>query len=309
MVTGHDDLAALADRLERTMHDVDAWSEPPPPLRPFRMPFAMDSMPFEHWLQLVLLPRLREIAKSGAPLPSRSGLAAHAVREFDGRDEMQLLIDVLDAIDETCPPAPTATRRDTRRLGAGIASILLIGAWAVVAIWVGLHIGDAATVLFPATVVQTYTGSIAPDPEFRPLRITISAAVAGDGTLRATDGDFLVLRSLATMGRGPTGPLRFLVTKPPTTAHVVDWLANVGVARGPAAERVATQALAVVTAAVAARSRDALHDGPPGSPVGADPLIEVAPHTPGWVMPLVSVAVLLAGALPITTGLARCGRR
>jgi uncharacterized protein YqcC (DUF446 family) len=254
MSTAHERLATLADTLARTMRELGAWSEPPPPLLPFRLPFAMDSMPFEHWLQLVLVPRMREIAASGAPLPPRSGLAAHAVRELDGRDEMQPLIDVLHAIDDTCPPPPAAAG-DARRLGAGLALLVLLGAWTGVSLWVATHAAGAATGLFPATVIQSYLGSIAPDTEFRPLRITVTATVAGDGTLRATEGELVVLRSLATMGRGPTGPFRFLVAKPPTPPHVVDWLANVGVTRGADAERAAAEALAVVAAAAAARTR------------------------------------------------------
>src|SRR5262245_1291734 len=93
-------LAALADELERTMRAIGAWSEPAPPLVPFTKPFAMDTMPLEHWLQLVLVPRMRAIAADGEPMPPRSDLAAHAVREFDGEeDRMRPLFDVLRRID------------------------------------------------------------------------------------------------------------------------------------------------------------------------------------------------------------------
>jgi uncharacterized protein YqcC (DUF446 family) len=233
------DVAALADRLERTLRDLHAWTDPPPELKPFRLPFAMDSMPFEHWLQLVLLPRLRAIAAGGTSLPPRSGLAAHAVRELDGRDDMQPLIDVLRAIDDACPAPPARPTIGRRRLGASVALLALLGLWTGAALWVATRAEDAARVLFPATVVQTYTGSAAPDPDFRPLRITVTATVAGDGTLRATEGELVALRTPATASRGPTGPFRFLLHAPPTVGHVVDWLANLGAARGPVAERAA----------------------------------------------------------------------
>ncbi len=306
MPTPHERLDELAAALERTMRADGAWTDPPPPLQPFRLPFAMDSMPFEHWLQLVLVPRMREIAATGAPLPMRNELAAHAARELDGRDDLHGVVDVLRAIDDLCPAPPTGTSHDNRRLGVGLALILLVGAWAFVAVWVGERAASASTALFPARVLQTYTGSIAPDTEFRPLRITVVATVAPDGSLRVTEGDVLALRSLATMNRGPTGALRFLGTRPPTAARIVDWLANVGVTRGPAAERAANEALQVVAAAVAARTRGELHDRPRArAPVESDALVELPPTTPGWVAPVLTVIVLLGGAIPITTRLLR----
>jgi hypothetical protein len=91
---------------------------------------------------------------------------------------------------------------------------------------------------------------------------------------------------------------------------VVDWLANVGVTRGADAERAAAEALAVVAAAAAARTRSELHDAPPArAPVEADPLLDLMPMTPGWVTPLVMLAVFLAGAVPITTGVLRFAQR
>jgi uncharacterized protein YqcC (DUF446 family) len=93
------EIEAVADEVERTMRALGVWSDPPPPLVPFQAPFGMDVMPFEHWIQLVLVPRMREIAATGASLPASSHLAAHAVREFDGRYDMAPLIDVLRRVD------------------------------------------------------------------------------------------------------------------------------------------------------------------------------------------------------------------
>ena len=309
-MTTPDGIIALADALERTMRERHAWTEPPPDLKPFRSPFAMDSMPFEHWLQLVLVPRLREVAAGGAPLPPRSGLAAHAVQAFDGRDDMLPLIDALRAIDAACPAPPSRESVANRRLGASVALVLVAGAWAAVALRVATRAEDAARVLFPATVVQTYTGSAAPDPDFRPLRITVTATVAGDGALRATEGELVALRSPATVSRGPTGPFRFLLRAPPTVGHVVDWLANLGVARGPTAERAATEALDAVTSAAAAHTRAELHDGAATrARVHPDDLLEIPPQRPQWIAAAVTIVVFLAGAVPLTRGLVRWVRR
>ncbi len=300
------DVAALADALERTMRDLHAWTEPPPDVRPFRLPFAMDSMPFEHWLQLVLVPRLRDIAAGRGTLPPRSGLAGHAVRELDGRDDMQPLIDVLRAFDDACPvPTPPATAA-RRRLGALIALLGLLGVWVALTLWIAAHADGVARAIFPATVVQSYTGSAPPDPDFRPIRITVTATVAGDGALRPNEGELVALRTPATASRGPTGPFRFLLRAPPTVGHVVDWLANLGVARGAMAEHAASEALTAVAAAAAAHTRAELHDGAAAQAgVHADDLLEIPPETPSWVAPVVTIAAFLAGAVPITRRLLR----
>jgi uncharacterized protein YqcC (DUF446 family) len=225
MATAHQRLAALADDLEQAMRAASAWTEPPPPLRPFQMPFAMDAMPFEHWLQLVLVPRMRELATTRGPLPMRSNLAPHAVREWDGRDDVGPLVDVLRELDALCPaPGPGARLGEGRRLAAGVALILLLTGWAVVALQVA--------------------------------------------------------------------------------TYVAAWLAPYGAEPGPA-ERAAHEALAIVDAAVKAATREALHAAAPTD----EALVEVMPMTPGWVAPVLMVAVFFLGAIPITWSLLRWAGR
>ena len=303
MADRHHRIGALAEDLEKAMRDLGAWTEPAPPLRPFTMPFAMDSMPFEHWLQLVLVPRMREIAATAEPLPMRSNLAPHAVREWDGRDDVGPIVDVLRALDELCPPARGETRGDGRRLAAGVALILGLAAWAVVAIEIATHVASAVSSAYPALVIQTFSGAIAPGPDLRPLRVTVTAAAENE-TLRPKMTELIVLRSMATMRNGPTAPMRFTSTAPPTVADVVAWLSGYG-AEPTAAERAAGEALAIIDAAVKARTRPELHAVAPT----AEELLEVLPATPGWVAPALTVVVFLLGAVPITWSLVRWAGR
>jgi uncharacterized protein YqcC (DUF446 family) len=314
MASGHSRLAALADDLERTMRAIGAWTDPPPPLVPFSQPFAMDTMPFEHWLQLVLVPRMREIAASGEPLPMRSNLAPHAVREFDGDEDeerMAPLFDVLRAIDEVCPPPRAPGKfQDPRRVTAGGILIVFGLAWLPIAFQIGNVGARVATNLFPARVFQTWTGTVAPGRDFQPLRITVAAEVDDAGTLNLRDGNLVLIRSMATMGSGPTAPLRFRATGPPAPTDVSAWLGNYGVPPGPLADDAIAEALAVLGAANTATTRDGLHGVKVDRPVQpqADALLEVRPQAPAWVEIGVTIAALLAGLLPILTGVLRYAR-
>ncbi len=307
-MAAHARLAELADDLERTMRALGAWSEPAPPLVPFTRPFAMDTMPFAHWLQLVLVPRLRAIAANSEPLPMRSNLAPHAVREYDGDEErMAPLFEVLRAIDEACPAPVTPLTGDPRRARAAIALVVPVLLWTMMAFQIGTWGARVATNLFPARVFQTWTGTIAPGRDFQPLRITVAAEITGNGTLNLRDGNLVVIRSMATMRNGPTAPLRFRVTAPPAPTDVAAWLATYGVPAGPLADEAVAEALALLLAANAATTPAALHDvtiDRPAQPI-ADALVAVEPMTPGWVEIGVTLVALLAGLIPICAGVVR----
>jgi len=308
MASSHSRLAALADDLERTMRAIGAWSDPAPALVPFSQPFAMDTMPFEHWLQLVLVPRLREIAASSEPLPMRSNLAPHAVREFDGDEErMAPLFAVLRRIDEVCPAPVAPLAGDPRRARAAVAFVVPVLLWTMIAFQIGTWGAQVATNIFPARVFQTWTGTIAPGRDFQPLRITVAAEVTGAGTLNLRDGNLVVIRSMATMGNGPTAPLRFRATTPPAPADVTAWLATYGVPPSPTADEAVAEALAVLRAANTATTPATLHDVRVDWPAQPKPdaLVAVEPQTPQWVEIGVTLIALLAGLIPISIAVVR----
>jgi uncharacterized protein YqcC (DUF446 family) len=95
------ELEHLADRLQAELRALGAWENDPTRIPEPRGPFGAENVPFEHWLQVVLLERLREVARGHAELPPRSMLVAKAVREYDGeRARYDGLIEILQAIDD-----------------------------------------------------------------------------------------------------------------------------------------------------------------------------------------------------------------
>ncbi len=213
--------------------------------------------------------------------------------------------------DEIGPPARAPARSDGRRLTAGLMLIVLVLAWSAVAIGIGQGGAALATHIFPARIVQTWTGTVAPGPDFQPLRITVAAEVDGADGLRPRDANLLVLRSPTTMRRGSTAPLRFAANAPPATADVVTWLVGFGVAPTPTAEQAATEALAVVRGAATARTRTALHALRLDQPTQPRPedLMELKPQAPAWIELAVTIVALLAGAVPITIAIVRYAQR
>lgn len=82
----------IADHLlliERELQVQGWWSEhaPTPAAMASTVPFAVDSMPFEHWLQWIFLPRMKQIIEQGRPLPNASGILVMAETVFAGRPE------------------------------------------------------------------------------------------------------------------------------------------------------------------------------------------------------------------------------
>ncbi len=60
--------------------------------------FGGGTMPFEHWLARVFVPAARQAIRNGQ-FPARSQVGVAAVRNFDGRDEMGRLTELLGEFD------------------------------------------------------------------------------------------------------------------------------------------------------------------------------------------------------------------
>ncbi|HEX8231457.1 MAG TPA: YqcC family protein [Chloroflexia bacterium] len=89
------------DAIETEMKRTGMWSLTPPPPEAFQFlaAFAMDTMPFVHWLQFVFISRVREIVAAQGEFPGSSQLGAQAVREFDGITEASGLLALLSDFD------------------------------------------------------------------------------------------------------------------------------------------------------------------------------------------------------------------
>ena len=84
--------ALLADQLlliERELRRLGWWAETAPSAQALASvePFCVDTLAFEHWLQWVLLVRMKAIIEAGGALPAVSGIAPMAEMAFQGRLE------------------------------------------------------------------------------------------------------------------------------------------------------------------------------------------------------------------------------
>lgn len=103
-------IAYLALRIEGELKGLGRWSEKP--LRAEQLEnmgaFGQNTMPFEHWLQFILIPRLLGIVNEQDPIPESSSLSVYAVRNFDGDTGANKLCELLLDLDELIKEVNTA---------------------------------------------------------------------------------------------------------------------------------------------------------------------------------------------------------
>lgn len=85
-------ILAIADHLLLIEHELRRqgwWSEaaPDPEALASTVPFAVDSMNFDQWLQWIFLPRMTEILEKGLALPNASGILVMAETVYGDRPE------------------------------------------------------------------------------------------------------------------------------------------------------------------------------------------------------------------------------
>ena len=85
----------IPDRIADVLLEVEAalrsggkWQavEPPAEALSSSVPFCIDTLGFEQWLQWVFLPRMRHILEHGRPLPRKSGILPYAQEYLDKDD-------------------------------------------------------------------------------------------------------------------------------------------------------------------------------------------------------------------------------
>ena len=101
----------IADHLlliERELHVQGWWSEQRPSAEALAsvVPFAVDSMSFEQWLQWIFLPRMRHILEHGLALPNASGILVMAETVYSNQpDESRELRRLLAEFDQLISPS------------------------------------------------------------------------------------------------------------------------------------------------------------------------------------------------------------
>ena len=95
-------LGALADEIEAEMRRLGLWREDPPAEETVLAggAFGLGTGPFETWLQVVFVPRLRQVAAGTFDPPTSSSVAAQAVREWDGYRDRDRLVGLIQQVDD-----------------------------------------------------------------------------------------------------------------------------------------------------------------------------------------------------------------
>lgn len=108
MTTTHP-LHSLLIELEASLKQLNLWQAeyPSAEAMAYQEPFAIDTMPFENWLQFVLIPRFSDLLSNGATLPPSCHTAEMAEVVWADHAERLHLISLLRQLDQTInqPPA------------------------------------------------------------------------------------------------------------------------------------------------------------------------------------------------------------
>jgi uncharacterized protein YqcC (DUF446 family) len=88
----------LADRIEAELLALGLWGAAAP-VRPVSTAFGAPELSFAQWLEHVLCPRLRDIARGRGDPPSHSQVSTRAARELDGIDHSDRLHEALSELD------------------------------------------------------------------------------------------------------------------------------------------------------------------------------------------------------------------
>ncbi|WP_136474470.1 YqcC family protein [Pseudomonas sp. DG56-2] len=101
----------IADHLlliEHELRNQGWWSDVSPSAQALAstVPFAVDSMNFDQWLQWIFLPKMKEILERGLALPSASGILVMAETVYiDRPDESRELRRLLAEFDQLISPS------------------------------------------------------------------------------------------------------------------------------------------------------------------------------------------------------------
>jgi uncharacterized protein YqcC (DUF446 family) len=105
----HGPLTDLLNEVEAELRSQGRWDTCPPPAAALAstQPFAVDFLTFDQWLQWILLPRLRELLATDAPLPTDCAIRPMAEEVYGGGvPEAQRLVALLGRIDRLLTGRP-----------------------------------------------------------------------------------------------------------------------------------------------------------------------------------------------------------
>ncbi|MRX27587.1 YqcC family protein [Kangiella sp. HZ709] len=90
------------DLIESALKESELWSIQAPSQEAMEstMPFAVDAMPFEQWLQFIFLPRMRQSLANGQLPPGPAQIFPIAEEVYKNNSSAKALLDALRKFDE-----------------------------------------------------------------------------------------------------------------------------------------------------------------------------------------------------------------
>lgn len=91
----------LMIKLEQSLREAMLWSCSAPSTEALqsRLPFSLDVMPFEQWLQFVFIPKMTELLNSDSELPNSLKLLPMAEQSLGVANDRSQAIDLIRQID------------------------------------------------------------------------------------------------------------------------------------------------------------------------------------------------------------------
>ncbi len=90
------------EQIQSLLQELNLWSEVAPSAKAMQssMPFAVDTMPFENWLQFIFLPKMMESVEQRRLPPGPAQISPIAEEVYKGQADIKPLIDILKKFDE-----------------------------------------------------------------------------------------------------------------------------------------------------------------------------------------------------------------
>ncbi|MEO3878313.1 YqcC family protein [Rheinheimera fenheensis] len=102
-------IQSLLDALERELKQLELWSLVLPDEQALqsRLPFCIDTLRFEQWLQFIFIPKIQLLLDNASPLPTKIALLPLAEQVFKDTDtRFSHLLSIISALDSRLTEAP-----------------------------------------------------------------------------------------------------------------------------------------------------------------------------------------------------------
>lgn len=101
MPRSHKEVEILIIKLEQSLRDAMLWSCSTPSVKALqsKLPFSLDVMPFEQWLQFIFIPKMSEIVSSESIFPDNLKLLPMAEQSLGAAYNRARVIDLIKQID------------------------------------------------------------------------------------------------------------------------------------------------------------------------------------------------------------------